>query len=156
MFWSQQFCRCWCRFRSLSQHPIEFNQVAIETADGQRDMINRVMTKDNVGLAVMLETTDAVWNKGQGSCNSPPPLSDPSPSPPWRQLTLSETRVRDLLSLPLPSLPLSFSPWRPPMQSGTRVRDLVTHPPIYLLFSLRLGSRLLNPDSVFPHPKVNN
>jgi CCR4-NOT transcription complex subunit 6 len=52
------------KFRALRDHLIEFNQVAIEAADGQHDMINRVMTKDNIGLGVLLETTEAVWRNG--------------------------------------------------------------------------------------------
>lgn len=43
---------------------MEFNQVAIETAEGSEDMINRVMTKDNIGLAALLETKDSVWENG--------------------------------------------------------------------------------------------
>jgi len=37
--------------------------VAIEAADGSHDMINRVMTKDNIGLALLLETVvaDSEW-----------------------------------------------------------------------------------------------
>jgi len=50
-----------CRFRAIKDHLVEFNQVAIEAADGSHDMINRVMTKDNIGLALLLETTEAVW-----------------------------------------------------------------------------------------------
>lgn len=43
---------------------MEFNQVAIETAEGSEDMINRVMTKDNIGLAALLRTKDNVWENG--------------------------------------------------------------------------------------------
>ena len=39
--------------------------MAIEAADGSHDMINRVMTKDNIGLALLLETTEAVWTNGE-------------------------------------------------------------------------------------------
>lgn len=46
---------------------VEFNQVAIETAEGSQDMINRVMTKDNIGLAALLETKDSVWENGMWS-----------------------------------------------------------------------------------------
>lgn len=52
------------RFRAIKDHLVEFNQLAIETADGSHDMINRVMTKDNIGLAVLLETTEAIWQSG--------------------------------------------------------------------------------------------
>ena len=44
---------------------MEFNQLAIETADGFHEMINRVMTKDNIGLAVLLETTEGIWEGGE-------------------------------------------------------------------------------------------
>lgn len=43
---------------------MEFNQVAIETAEGSEDMINRVMTKDNIGLAALLRTKDNAWENG--------------------------------------------------------------------------------------------
>jgi CCR4-NOT transcription complex subunit 6 len=52
------------RFHAVKDHLIEFNQLAIEAADGSHDMINRVMTKDNIGLALLLETTEALWTNG--------------------------------------------------------------------------------------------
>jgi len=54
-----------CRFRALKDHLVEFNQLAIEAADGSHDMINRVMTKDNIGLALLLETTEAMSANGE-------------------------------------------------------------------------------------------
>lgn len=62
------------KFRAIKDHLVEFNQLAIETADGSHDMINRVMTKDNIGLAVLLETTEAIWQSGlppEGHVNQP-------------------------------------------------------------------------------------
>lgn len=53
------------RFHAIKDHLVEFNQVAIEAAEGSHDMINRVMTKDNIGLALLLETTDSVWANGK-------------------------------------------------------------------------------------------
>jgi len=53
------------RFRAIKDHLVEFNQLAIEAADGSHDMINRVMTKDNIGLALLLETTEGVWANGE-------------------------------------------------------------------------------------------
>jgi len=50
----------------VKDHLIEFNQLAIEAADGSHDMINRVMTKDNIGLALLLETTETLWSNGKG------------------------------------------------------------------------------------------
>jgi CCR4-NOT transcription complex subunit 6 len=55
------------KFRVIKDHLVEFNQLAIEAADGSHDMINRVMTKDNIGLALLLETTDGVWSNGPPS-----------------------------------------------------------------------------------------
>jgi len=56
---------CDGRFHAIKDHLVEFNQVAIEAADGSHDMINRVMTKDNIGLALLLETSDAGWTNGK-------------------------------------------------------------------------------------------
>jgi len=55
----------WCRFRAIKDHLVEFNQLAIEAAEGSHDMINRVMTKDNIGLALMVETTEGVWGNSE-------------------------------------------------------------------------------------------
>lgn len=52
------------RFRLVSKYLVEFNQLAIEAARGSHDMINRVMTKDNIGLAALLETQSPVWENG--------------------------------------------------------------------------------------------
>ena len=49
----------------LKEHLVEFNQLAMASADGSHDMINRVMTKDNIGLAAMLECKEAVWDNGK-------------------------------------------------------------------------------------------
>ena len=40
---------------------IEFNQLAMTHAQGSDVMLNRVMTKDNIALAVVLETRDGAW-----------------------------------------------------------------------------------------------
>lgn len=40
---------------------VEFNQLAMSTADGSEDMLNRVMTKDNIGLAALLQTKEAAF-----------------------------------------------------------------------------------------------
>ena len=37
-------------------------------ADGSHDMINRVMTKDNIALAALLETKDTIWENGESVC----------------------------------------------------------------------------------------
>ncbi|XP_065318510.1 uncharacterized protein LOC135926530 isoform X2 [Gordionus sp. m RMFG-2023] len=44
------------RFRLLKSHVVEFNQVAIAKAEGSQNMLNRVMTKDNIGLTALFET----------------------------------------------------------------------------------------------------
>ena len=33
----------------------------MENHDGSEDMLNRVMTKDNIGLAALLHTTENAW-----------------------------------------------------------------------------------------------
>lgn len=44
------------RFFLLKEHLVEFNQLAMANAEGSDDMLNRVMTKDNIGLAALLQT----------------------------------------------------------------------------------------------------
>jgi CCR4-NOT transcription complex subunit 6 len=44
------------RFTLIKDYLVEFNQIAMATADGSEDMINRVMTKDNIGISALLET----------------------------------------------------------------------------------------------------
>nr|CAG4643970.1 EOG090X06K5 [Lepidurus arcticus] len=50
------------KFSLMVDHLIEFNQVAMANAEGSDDMLNRVMTKDNIGLAALLETKEAAWS----------------------------------------------------------------------------------------------
>lgn len=45
----------------LKEHLVEFNQLAMANADGLDHMLNRVMPKDNIGLAALLQTTEAAW-----------------------------------------------------------------------------------------------
>ena len=40
---------------------IEFNQLAMTHAQGSDVMLNRVMTKDNIALAALLETKDTIY-----------------------------------------------------------------------------------------------
>lgn len=55
-----------CRFSLIKERLIEFNQLAMANHDGSEDMLNRVMTKDNIGLAALLETKEAAWeNSGK-------------------------------------------------------------------------------------------
>lgn len=43
----------------LEQHLIEFNQLAVAHAEGADAMLNRVMVRDNIGIAALLEFKDA-------------------------------------------------------------------------------------------------
>lgn len=52
------------RFSLVYDHLIEFNQLALANAEGSDDMLNRVMTKDNIGLAALLETKEGAWSNG--------------------------------------------------------------------------------------------
>lgn len=53
------------KFSLVKEHLIEFNQLAMANHDGSEDMLNRVMTKDNIGLAALLETKEAAWENSQ-------------------------------------------------------------------------------------------
>ena len=50
----------------MKEHLIEFNQLAMANAEGSDEMLNRVMTKDNIGLAALLETKDGVYESSGG------------------------------------------------------------------------------------------
>uniref|UniRef100_UPI00398F772B CCR4-NOT transcription complex subunit 6 n=1 Tax=Pristiophorus japonicus TaxID=55135 RepID=UPI00398F772B len=43
------------KFCLIQKHTVEFNQLAMANSDGSEAMLNRVMTKDNIGVAVLLE-----------------------------------------------------------------------------------------------------
>ena len=47
------------RFSLVKEHLIEFNQLAMANAEGSDDMLNRVMTKDNISLVALLQTKDS-------------------------------------------------------------------------------------------------
>lgn len=53
----------WIRFRLIKNYLIEFNQLAMSAANGSacHDMMNRVMTKDNIGLVACLETKEDIY-----------------------------------------------------------------------------------------------
>ena len=51
-----------CRFRLVEEKLVEFNQLAMANAEGNDDMLNRVMTKDNIGLCALLETKPQVFD----------------------------------------------------------------------------------------------
>lgn len=54
----------YCRFALIKEHLIEFNQLAMANSEGSDNMLNRVMPKDNIGLAALLKTKEAAWENG--------------------------------------------------------------------------------------------
>lgn len=52
------------KFSLVEEKLVEFNQLAMANAEGSDDMLNRVMTKDNIGLAALLETKPPVFENG--------------------------------------------------------------------------------------------
>lgn len=52
------------RFRLIKHYLVEFNQLAMSAANGSacHDMMNRVMTKDNIGLVAFLETKEDIYS----------------------------------------------------------------------------------------------
>ena len=55
---------CPFRFSFVKEYLIEFNQLAMANASGADDMLNRVMTKDNIGIAALLELKEGFSNYG--------------------------------------------------------------------------------------------
>lgn len=53
------------RFTLIKEHLVEFNQLAMANAEGLDHMLNRVMPKDNIGLAALLQTTEGAWENGK-------------------------------------------------------------------------------------------
>jgi CCR4-NOT transcription complex subunit 6 len=47
------------RFSLVKEYLTEFNQLAMANAQGSDDMLNRVMTKDNIGIAALLELKES-------------------------------------------------------------------------------------------------
>ena len=47
------------RFTLLENYLIEFNQLAMAHAEGSEAMLNRVMLRDNIGIAALLELKDS-------------------------------------------------------------------------------------------------
>lgn len=52
------------RFRLVKDYLVEFNQLAMLAANGPayHDMMNRVMTKDNISLVALLETKEEIYS----------------------------------------------------------------------------------------------
>jgi len=53
------------RFTLIQKHTVEFNQVALANSEGSEVMLNRVMTKDNIGVAVLLEVNKDMFSDGK-------------------------------------------------------------------------------------------
>ncbi|XP_055378249.1 CCR4-NOT transcription complex subunit 6-like [Condylostylus longicornis] len=49
------------KFTLMKEHLIEFNQLAMANAEGSDNMLNRVMPKDNIGLAALLKVKENAW-----------------------------------------------------------------------------------------------
>ncbi|XP_031672647.1 CCR4-NOT transcription complex subunit 6-like [Oncorhynchus kisutch] len=64
-------CAVFFKFTLVQKHTVEFNQVAMANSEGSEVMLNRVMTKDNIGVAVLLEV-----NKDMFSGGEKPPLQE--------------------------------------------------------------------------------
>lgn len=52
------------KFALVQKHTVEFNQVAMANSEGSEVMLNRVMTKDNIGVAVLLEVKKDLFASG--------------------------------------------------------------------------------------------
>uniref|UniRef100_A0A3Q2PFM3 poly(A)-specific ribonuclease n=1 Tax=Fundulus heteroclitus TaxID=8078 RepID=A0A3Q2PFM3_FUNHE len=52
------------KFTLVQKHTVEFNQVAMANSEGSEVMLNRVMTKDNIGVAVLLEVNKDLFSAG--------------------------------------------------------------------------------------------
>uniref|UniRef100_A0A4W5Q6T3 poly(A)-specific ribonuclease n=1 Tax=Hucho hucho TaxID=62062 RepID=A0A4W5Q6T3_9TELE len=50
------------KFTLVQKHTVEFNQVAMANSEGSEVMLNRVMTKDNIGVAVLLEVNKDMFS----------------------------------------------------------------------------------------------
>lgn len=55
------------RFTLVQKHTVEFNQVAMANSEGSEAMLNRVMTKDNIGVAVVLEVHKELFGASEYS-----------------------------------------------------------------------------------------
>lgn len=49
----------------MQKNTVEFNQVAMANSEGSEVMLNRVMTKDNIGVAVLLEVKEDLFTSGK-------------------------------------------------------------------------------------------
>ena len=53
------------KFSLVTEHLIEFNQLAMANAEGSDDMLNRVMTKDNIALVALLQIKEGAYDSFQ-------------------------------------------------------------------------------------------
>lgn len=59
------------KFSLVQEHLVEFNQLAMANAEGSDDMLNRVMTKDNIALVALLQIKEGAFDSFQpGSAGS--------------------------------------------------------------------------------------
>lgn len=100
-------CVCLCRFSAVQKHTVEFNQLAMANSEGSEAMLNRVMTKDNIGVAVLLEVRKEMM---EASCEYTPPKPNTprSAAPSAPALTLNVVGASRFVSS-LPPPPHSFS-----------------------------------------------
>ncbi|XP_048086556.1 CCR4-NOT transcription complex subunit 6 [Alosa alosa] len=54
------------KFSLVQKHTVEFNQLAMANSEGSEAMLNRVMTKDNIGVAVLLELRKEMMELSSG------------------------------------------------------------------------------------------
>ncbi|KAI5624872.1 hypothetical protein C0J50_15678, partial [Silurus asotus] len=54
------------KFSVVQKHTVEFNQLAMANSEGSEAMLNRVMTKDNIGVAVLLELRREIMEMSSG------------------------------------------------------------------------------------------
>ncbi|KAM9795039.1 CCR4-NOT transcription complex subunit 6a [Neosynchiropus ocellatus] len=54
------------KFSAVQKHTVEFNQLAMANSEGSEAMLNRVMTKDNIGVAVLLEVRKEMMEASSG------------------------------------------------------------------------------------------
>jgi CCR4-NOT transcription complex subunit 6 len=47
----------------IKEHLIEFTQLAMTRAEGSQHMLNRVMTRDNIGLCAILKSKATLYNR---------------------------------------------------------------------------------------------
>ncbi|XP_003970416.2 CCR4-NOT transcription complex subunit 6 [Takifugu rubripes] len=54
------------KFSAVQKHTVEFNQLAMANSEGSEPMLNRVMTKDNIGVAMLLEVRKEIIEVSSG------------------------------------------------------------------------------------------